>query len=217
MAFILGRPAQSSGFDGGRFLPKKGGEMNPYIRIARPDHWIKNIFVFPGVLLALGIGHGGVHFGVYSFVMSMVAVCVAASANYTINEFLDREFDRHHPEKCSRPGAQGELSAKIVFLQFTALVATSMGLAFTINLPFFFALLWLLVMGVLYNVPPIRTKDRVYLDVLSESVNNPIRLLLGWFMVTSGTLPPSSILLSYWMGGAVFGRNSVSSSSFHCP
>ena len=30
-------------------------------------------------------------------------------------------------------------------------------------------------MGVAYNVPPVRTKDRAYLDVLSESVNNPLR------------------------------------------
>ncbi|MGH7094113.1 MAG: hypothetical protein ACREFB_11330, partial [Stellaceae bacterium] len=42
----------------------------------------------------------------------------------------------------------------------------------------------------------------VYLDVLSESVNNPIRFLLGWFTVTGGVLPPASVLLAYWMGGA---------------
>ncbi len=40
-------------------------------------------------------------------------------------------------------------------------------------------------MGVLYNVKPFRTKDIAYLDVLSESINNAIRLLLGWFFVTA--------------------------------
>ena len=57
-------------------------------------------------------------------------------------------------------------------------------------------------MGILYNVRPFRTKEVVFLDVLSESVNNPLRLLLGWSALVSGTLPPSSILLAYWMGGA---------------
>ena len=53
--------------------------------------------------------------------------------------------------------------------------------------------------GLVYNVSPIRTKEKVYLDVLSEAVNNPIRLTLGWAMVDSTTLPPSSLLLAYWM------------------
>jgi hypothetical protein len=57
-------------------------------------------------------------------------------------------------------------------------------------------------MGVVYNVRPFRSKDRVYLDVLSESVNNPLRFLLGWSAIVSGYLPPSSILMAYWMGGA---------------
>ena len=62
--------------------------------------------------------------------------------------------------------------------------------------------LWLLIMGVLYNVEPVRTKDIAYLDVLSESVNNLIRLLLGWFIITNQYQPPLSIMVGYWMGGA---------------
>ena len=57
-------------------------------------------------------------------------------------------------------------------------------------------------MGLIYNVPPIRAKDRPYLDVLTESVNNPLRLVIGWSALVVAALPPSSILLSYWMGGA---------------
>ena len=59
-------------------------------------------------------------------------------------------------------------------------------------------------MGLVYNVPPIRTKQLPYLDVLSESVNNPLRLLLGWFAVTSQAVPPVSLVLSYLLIGAFF-------------
>jgi hypothetical protein len=38
--------------------------------------------------------------------------------------------------------------------------------------------------------------------VVTEAINNPIRLTLGWAMVWPSTLPPSSLLLAYWMGGA---------------
>jgi decaprenyl-phosphate phosphoribosyltransferase len=62
------------------------------------------------------------------------------------------------------------------------------------------AMLWL--MGVLYNMPPIRLKDWAYLDVLSESANNPLRLALGWFALIPDRLPPFSLVLAYWMSGA---------------
>src|SRR3546814_15646823 len=54
----------------------------------------------------------------------------------------------------------------------------------------------------MYNLKPLRTTHKAYLDVISESINNPIRLTLGWTMVDPTTLPPSSLLLAYWTGGA---------------
>jgi 4-hydroxybenzoate polyprenyltransferase len=57
-------------------------------------------------------------------------------------------------------------------------------------------------MGILYNVRPIRSKELPYIDVLSESINNAIRFLIGWFAATSLFIPPVSIVLGYWMGGA---------------
>src|SRR3546814_4605173 len=44
--------------------------------------------------------------------------------------------------------------------------------------------------------------DVPYLDVLSESVNNPLRLAIGWAMIDPGSLPPVSIIIAYWFGGA---------------
>jgi decaprenyl-phosphate phosphoribosyltransferase len=57
---------------------------------------------------------------------------------------------------------------------------------------------------VIYNVPPVRAKEWPYVDVLTESINNPIRLFLGWFALIPDRLPPLSLVLSYWMVGAFF-------------
>src|SRR5580693_1503749 len=62
--------------------------------------------------------------------------------------------------------------------------------------------LW--VMGCIYNISPVRSKDLPYLDVLSEAVNNPLRLLAGWFIVGTASVAPASLLLSYWMIGCYF-------------
>ncbi len=67
-----------------------------------------------------------------------------------------------------------------------------------------FTVLWLWVMGCVYNIRPIRSKDLPYVDVLSEAVNNPIRMLAGWFIAGTPSVPPASLLLSYWMVGCYF-------------
>ncbi len=48
--------------------------------------------------------------------------------------------------------------------------------------------LW--VMGCIYNIPPIRSKDLPYFDVLSESINNPLRMLAGWYMTGTTAFAP---------------------------
>jgi 4-hydroxybenzoate polyprenyltransferase len=125
-----------------------------------------------------------------------------ASANYTINEWLDAEFDRHHPIKKYRPSAAGQITARMAYAQWAVLAVMGLSIAVAISTSFLLFSAILLAMGIVYNVKPFRTKDRQYLDVLSESVNNALRFLLGWSAIIDDVLPPSSILLAYWMGGA---------------
>ena len=171
-----------------------------YLQIARLDHWIKNIFVLPG--LASAAAFTPLSEPLWAGSAALLSTCLIASANYTINEFLDSSYDRHHPKKNRRPGALGLLDWRLVVLQYLFLAGIGISLALAINTPLLVVSLVFLGMGVLYNVPPLRTKDYPYLDVLSESFNNPIRFLFGWFAINSYLLPPSSILLAYWTGGA---------------
>jgi decaprenyl-phosphate phosphoribosyltransferase len=176
--------------------------MLNYLHIARIDHWIKNIFAIPGVILALMMFGAVEQFTLFRLLLGMAALCFLSSANYTINEFLDREFDSYHPIKKDRPGAKGNLKGGLVLFQYILISGVGLFISWTINEKFFLVGAILLAMGIVYNVEPIRSKDRAYLDVLSESINNPLRLLLGWFIVVNTGFPPSSILISYWMGGA---------------
>ena len=82
-----------------------GGGLREYVRIARPDHWIKNVFMVPGAALALTVVPDAIYTRALPFACSVVSLCLLASANYTINEFLDAQYDRFHPIKSARPGA----------------------------------------------------------------------------------------------------------------
>ena len=176
--------------------------LKDYINIARIDHWFKNVFMLPGMALALALSDISMGEAVQPILIAIFSTCLVASANYVINEWLDAEFDRHHPLKKERPSAVGNIQAKYVYLEYALLVAAGLGLASMLSREFLVFSIILLIMGIIYNVEPMRTKDRVYLDVLSESVNNPLRFLLGWSALIGGILPPSSVLLAYWMGGA---------------
>ena len=112
-----------------------------------------------------------------------------------INEWLDAEFDKYHPTKKFRPVVSQNMKFSLVMAEYVICIVIGLALSLPVNIPFLLTEIWLLVMGVLYNVKPIRTKDIVYLDVLSESINNMIRLLLGWFIVCDNIYPPSSILV----------------------
>ena len=176
--------------------------IKDYIAIARPNHWFKNIFMLPGVTLAALFAHIPVNKFLLPLIIGIISTCLISSANYVINEWLDTSYDRFHPTKKNRPSPSGNIEFRFVILEYLILAFLGLILAGKVSIYFFIVSVVFLVMGIIYNLKPFRTKERVYIDVLSEAVNNPIRLLLGWFIVTSHSLPPSSLLLGYWMGGA---------------
>ncbi|HWP72150.1 MAG TPA: UbiA family prenyltransferase [Gemmatimonadaceae bacterium] len=180
-------------------------DWRAHVAIARPDYWFKNVFVIPGIVIALGTVTGvDARALAVRIVIGLAATCLIASSNYTLNEVLDAPFDRHHPEKQYRAVPSGRVRPAAAYAQWLLLFVAGMGLALTIGIPFALSLLALWLMAVVYNVPPLRAKDQPYIDVLCEAVNNPLRMLAGWFIVTSATIAPASLLLSYWMIGCYF-------------
>lgn len=184
-------------------------KITPYLSIARPDHWFKNVFMLIGTILVFfyqpdlitKLAQGEIWLQV---AWAFAATCIVASSNYVINEILDAPTDLAHPKKRFRPIPSGKVKLPIAYLEWILLGALGLWMSWQVNIYFFASAAWLLVMGMIYNIPPIRSKELPYLDVLSESINNPIRLLLGWFALTATLIPPVSLMIAYWMAGAYF-------------
>lgn len=188
--------------------------MLEYLKVMRPDHWLKNIFIIFGHLVALALLaypiHGEPVLTVtgHTFVMaalSLIPACFIASANYIINEILDAPFDRMHPTKKDRPVPSGKVSIPILWGLMALLCALGFGMSLAVfNLGYTIALALLLLSGFVYNVEPIRLKDRAFLDVIAESFNNPIRLWLGWYaLAPAASFPPLSVVMAWWFFGAL--------------
>lgn len=174
-----------------------------YIRLLRPDNWFKNIFMLPGLLLAISFRPALLNWSVIGHVAwGCLAACLIASSYYVFNEILDAETDRYHPVKRNRPLAGGAARVGPAWVLWLVVGMAGLAAGFALNIRFGLTCLLLWIMGLLYNLPPIRLKDIPYGDVLSESLNNPLRLALGWYATGIGALPPLSMMLAYWMFGA---------------
>ncbi len=179
--------------------------LSGHFQIARVDHWFKNVLVLPGIIVALSIDPAQATFTLGLHVLvGLVSICLVASSNYVINELLDARFDRHHPTKFMRPVPSGQVSIPLAYTQWIVLMIAGLGLGLFLSVSFAMTMLALWMMGCIYNIPPLRSKELPYVDVLTEAINNPLRMLAGWFIVAPGTIMPVSLLLSYWMVGCYF-------------
>ena len=74
------------------------------VRLARPSHWIKNLFVFAALVFAREVADPGTWIATLE---AFAAFCLASSGVYALNDVLDRKEDARHPVKRNRPVASG--------------------------------------------------------------------------------------------------------------
>jgi 4-hydroxybenzoate polyprenyltransferase len=182
--------------------------MKAYLRAMRLGRWPRSLAIFVGSTAFFylyrdpltGIEPSRILFqSLFAFLLTWAI----STANYIINEIVDAPYDVHHPTKKDRPLVKGEIQKIPLLLLAVVMVTLSLYLAVQhFCRPFFFSLLALLVAGFVYNIKPVRTKDIPFLDSISESANNPIRFLIGWFAFASPEVwPPLSLLLCWWAFG----------------
>src|SRR4051794_19119400 len=101
------------------------------IKLGRPQEWIKNVFVFAGLLFS---GKFNQAHEVLEALLTFISFCLVSSAGYYLNDLLDVELDRQHPKKRFRPLAAGELSEGVAKTIAPVLAAIAIAVAFaTVN------------------------------------------------------------------------------------
>ncbi|HNW95167.1 MAG TPA: decaprenyl-phosphate phosphoribosyltransferase [Anaerolineaceae bacterium] len=107
--------------------------MNAYLETLRPKQWIKNLVIFAGLvfdrqLLDLE--------PLLRVLAAVVLFCLVSGLTYTINDILDVEADRLHPQKKNRPIASGRLSLRSARIFAVILVLLSFPAAFALSVKF---------------------------------------------------------------------------------
>ena len=106
--------------------------------------------------------------------VGLLAICLVASSNYVINEVLDAPFGPLHPIKRNRPVPSGRSTFRSATSQWIALMVVGVGARrCSLERRSRSTLLALWVMGCIYNIPPVRSKDVPYVDVLVRGGQQP--------------------------------------------
>ncbi len=105
--------------------PSGGGVARHLLRGMRPRQWIKNLLV----VLAPAAAGEAFHLGIALRTgVAFIALCLAASGTYLLNDIRDVEADRLHPQKRSRPVASGSLPIGVAAVAAVVLLAAGIGI-----------------------------------------------------------------------------------------
>ena len=137
--------------------------MNAYLRALRLERWPRSSAIFLGSAVFVFLHREDVAAlspaeTIWRLAAAFLLTWGISTANYVLNEIVDRPFDVHHPTKRLRPLVSGEIKAFPFALIGLLLVAACGGAAVLLfDRTFTLALLSLLAAGIVYNVPPIRS------------------------------------------------------------
>lgn len=157
--------------------PQLRGSPRDLLALLRPKEWVKNAFVAAPFLLT---PEAQTWSAAYSVAWGIVAFCAVASAVYILNDYRDREADRHHPLKRHRPLAAGKVTPPAALSLLGFLLGTGFGLAFWLSVPFglIVGAYFLLNLGYSYGL-----KDVAIADVLIIAMGFILRVEAGAVLV----------------------------------
>lgn len=147
--------------------------LKVYVKALRVHQWAKNVLIFLPTLLS-------VHFtDPKNWLLCLAAFfsySLISSSVYILNDLLDIEADRRHPDKQHRPFAAGTLSIARGLLLVPILLALGLGIGYMLSLGYFLLVLGYFAMTCLYSL---RLKQIVMADVITLSLLYTWRVLAG--------------------------------------
>jgi 4-hydroxybenzoate polyprenyltransferase len=147
--------------------------LGGWVRLLRPQQWIKNFFVLAPLLFS---GRALDTASQIRSVLAFVVFCGLASSVYIFNDVVDRESDRAHPAKRTRPLASGDIGVTSALTVALLLLAASVALAFSVSRALGGIAVSYLLLNVLYSL---WLKHVVIVDVFAISAFFVLRLLAG--------------------------------------
>ena len=148
-------------------------QLRHYLKLARPEQWIKNAFVLAPLIFSRELFDGG---PLLTALAATGGFCLAAGAVYSINDLTDLQADRAHPVKRNRPLASGAISPVEALTIASVLLVLAFVLTAGLGVLFHIILGSYVVINILYSL---KLKDVVLIDVFLIASGFMLRVLGG--------------------------------------
>ncbi|HEX6315400.1 MAG TPA: decaprenyl-phosphate phosphoribosyltransferase [Gemmatimonadaceae bacterium] len=166
--------------------------VRSWLRAVRPEQWLKNGFVLSPLVFS---GRALIWDAQWRALVAFTAFCAVASAVYLMNDVLDRDADRLHPQKASRPVAAGLIRPRSALVGAVLLGSAGLAAGAAAGISVAIVLLSYLVLNVLYGM---WLKNVVIVDVFAIAAFFIMRLVAGsaavavrpsiWLLLCGGLL-----------------------------
>lgn len=156
-----------------RTFPPSNDTISEWRKALRLHQWLKNMLLFIPILAAHQIGNVQL---LSKLMLAFVSFSLCASAIYIMNDLLDLESDRRHPNKQSRPFATASLSILTGVVLFHVLIVVSFTLGLMINTAFLSVLIGYFLLANMYSLA---LKRLVLVDCLILAILYTMRIIAG--------------------------------------
>jgi len=168
-----------------------------YFKLFRIPQWIKNLFVFVPLIFSQNLLKSNY---LLITLFAFLIFSLASSLVYVVNDIVDIEADKAHPQKKNRPLASGKISVKSAL---TSAIILAIVITFTLffpNLHFAFTVAAYFLLNIFYSFV---LKQIVLLDIFSIAAGFMLRVLAGAFVINveiSSWLILTTMFISLFLG-----------------
>lgn len=162
------------------------------IALLRPWQWYKNAVIFLAIVFV------GKLFDAHSFktvLLGFIALCLVSSANYILNDVVDRKRDRLHLEKKNRPIADGRVSIATAGILASLLLLGAAAISFFLHLLLLYLILLIFILTTFYSL---WLRNEPIADLLVIAVNFVLRALAGTFIINA-TISPWLVIGTFFL------------------
>ncbi|MFZ5652577.1 MAG: decaprenyl-phosphate phosphoribosyltransferase [Bacillota bacterium] len=166
--------------------------MRYYLASMRPKQFIKNLFIFVGIIFSGNLLNTGMLLKVTG---AFIVFCLLSGSVYLINDIMDIEKDRKHPRKKHRPLPAGLIPVNGAAVAAAMLSAVSLALAFALSTALGVISSVYLVMMIIYSL---YLKHIIILDVFTIAAGFVLRVVAGTEVINV-YLSPWAVVCTFFL------------------
>jgi 4-hydroxybenzoate polyprenyltransferase len=148
-----------------------------FLQELRPKQWTKNLLVFAALIFT--IPHINIKM-IYASGAGFLLFCIVSGCVYILNDLVDLEQDRNHPDKKNRPMASGDLPPKLAVGLGLLLLIGALLISFYLNIYFAVILSCYLMLNLAYSF---YLKNLVIIDVMTIATGFVLRAAAGAYVI----------------------------------